>query len=62
MGVLGDFFVAGTETTSSILRWALVYLVNFQELQEQMYNSIKVKTRAVFTALVQASGSINALT
>ena len=42
VGMLGDFFVAGAETTSSILRWSLLYLINFPELQEQLYENIKV--------------------
>ena len=41
-GMLVDLFIAGAETTSSILRWALLYLVNYPELQEQLYSSIKV--------------------
>ena len=38
--VLGDFFMAGTETTSSGLRWALVYLVNYPDIQEQLFQNI----------------------
>ena len=38
--VLGDFFMAGTETTSSGLRWSLVYLVNYPEIQEQLFQNI----------------------
>ena len=34
--------MAGAETTSSILRWSLLYLINFPELQEQLYENIKV--------------------
>lgn len=38
--LLGDFFVAGTETTSNLLRWMLVYLVNYPDIQEQLFNDI----------------------
>ena len=41
--VLLDFFAAGTETTSSILLWALVYLVNNPDLQEQLFQDIRNK-------------------
>ena len=37
---LGDFFTAGSETTSTTLRWALVYLVNHPDIQEQIYKDI----------------------
>ena len=39
--VLLDFFGAGTETTSSALRWALVYLVNYPAIQEQLFQNIR---------------------
>ena len=39
--VLLDFFGAGTETTSSALRWALVYLVNYPDIQEQLFQNIR---------------------
>ena len=32
--------MAGTETTSSGLRWALVYLVNYPDIQEQLFQNI----------------------
>ena len=38
--VIIDLFSAGTETTSTALRWALVYLVNYPDLQEEMYEAI----------------------
>ena len=34
--VLKDFFIAGSETVSTSLLWALVYLVNYPDLQEQI--------------------------
>ena len=40
MHLLGDFFVAGTETTSSTLRWTLVYLVNYPDIQEKIYHDV----------------------
>ena len=39
--VLLDFFGAGTETTSSAVRWALVYLVNYPDIQEQLFQNIR---------------------
>ena len=39
--VLLDFFGAGTETTSSALRWALVYLVNYPDIQELLFQNIR---------------------
>ena len=38
--VLGDFFLAGTESMSTTLRWALVYLVNYPDIQEQLFKVI----------------------
>ena len=32
--------MAGTETTSSGLRWSLVYLVNYPKIQEQLFQNI----------------------
>ena len=32
--------MAGTETTSNMLRWMLVYLVNYPDIQEQLFNDI----------------------
>ena len=41
MYILGDLFFAGTDTTSSMLLWALAYIVNFPDIQEEMFNNIK---------------------
>ncbi|ESO84051.1 hypothetical protein LOTGIDRAFT_155365 [Lottia gigantea] len=38
--VIGDLFVGGTETTSTTLRWALIYLVRHPEVQERMFKEI----------------------
>ncbi|XP_048747498.2 cytochrome P450 2C8-like [Ostrea edulis] len=35
-----DFFAAGTETTSTTLRWALLYLVHHQDWQKRLQNDI----------------------
>ncbi|KAK3099663.1 hypothetical protein FSP39_007703 [Pinctada imbricata] len=37
---LGEFFNAGTESVTSTLRWALVYLVHYQEVQRNMQQEI----------------------
>ena len=36
-----DLFFAGSETVSKSLLWALVYLVNYPHLQEQIFQEIK---------------------
>nr|CAB3235468.1 cytochrome P450 2C42-like [Phallusia mammillata] len=35
-----DFFQAGTETTSTTLKWAVLYMVNNPEVQEKVQNEI----------------------
>ncbi|XP_028666619.1 cytochrome P450 2J4-like [Erpetoichthys calabaricus] len=35
-----DLFVAGTETTSTTLRWALLYLMKYQDVQEKVQKEI----------------------
>ncbi|XP_048776296.2 cytochrome P450 2C8-like isoform X1 [Ostrea edulis] len=35
-----DFFAAGTETTSTTLRWALLYLIHHQDWQKGLQNDI----------------------
>ena len=41
LSVLDDMIGAGSETTTTVLRWSLVYLVNFQDLQEKCYREIE---------------------
>ncbi|EGG15578.1 cytochrome P450 family protein [Cavenderia fasciculata] len=35
-----DFILAGTETTSSTMEWIIVYLINYPEYQEKLYQEI----------------------
>ncbi|XP_001635335.2 steroid 17-alpha-hydroxylase/17,20 lyase [Nematostella vectensis] len=37
---LGDMFIAGYETTSTSLRWAITFLVNYPEYQEEIYQQL----------------------
>ncbi|XP_025099203.1 LOW QUALITY PROTEIN: cytochrome P450 2B4-like [Pomacea canaliculata] len=39
--VMGDLFVAGTETTATVIRWALVYFLHYPEVQELCFQEIK---------------------
>ena len=38
--VVSDLFVAGTDTTQTLLRWALLFLANEPTLQQQIYEEI----------------------
>ncbi|XP_072016307.1 cytochrome P450 2J6-like [Amphiura filiformis] len=38
--VIQDFFVAGTETTSTTLRWALLYMIKFPDVQKRVQEEI----------------------
>ncbi|XP_046565212.1 cytochrome P450 2U1-like [Haliotis rubra] len=39
--VIRDLFVAGTETTSTTIRWILVYLLSNPDVQEKCFQEIK---------------------
>ncbi len=39
--VITDLFMAGTETTATTLRWALVYLLHYPEVQEMCFREIQ---------------------
>ncbi|XP_025098464.1 cytochrome P450 2U1-like [Pomacea canaliculata] len=39
--VMGDLFVAGTETTATTIRWALVYFLHYPEVQDKCFQEIK---------------------
>ncbi|RUS79918.1 hypothetical protein EGW08_012306 [Elysia chlorotica] len=39
--VLGNLFVAGSETTSTTLLWFMVYMINFPQVQEKVFREIK---------------------
>ena len=36
----GDFFVAGSETTTTTLRWALIYMLNFPHVQRKIQEEL----------------------
>ena len=38
--IIGDLFTAGTETTATTLKWALVYMLNHPDIQEKVHNEI----------------------
>ena len=38
---LSDFLLAGTETTSTTLKWMVLYLTLYQEVQERCREEIK---------------------
>lgn len=38
--ILADLFVAGTETTATTIRWALLYLMNDIDIQNKMWKEI----------------------
>ncbi|XP_052768718.1 cytochrome P450 2C15-like [Mya arenaria] len=58
-GLIADLFFAGSETSTTALRWALVFLVEYPEMQERMFSEIEahvgtsrlpsVKDRTVLT-------------
>ncbi|XP_046583344.1 cytochrome P450 2J4-like [Haliotis rubra] len=37
---ISDLFVAGTETTATTIRWALVYFLNYPDVQEKCFQEI----------------------
>ncbi|XP_025098705.1 cytochrome P450 2U1-like [Pomacea canaliculata] len=41
MMVMGDLFVAGTESTATAIRWALVYFLHYPEVQEKCFQEIQ---------------------
>uniref|UniRef100_A0A914VYH8 Uncharacterized protein n=1 Tax=Plectus sambesii TaxID=2011161 RepID=A0A914VYH8_9BILA len=40
IGTLSDFWIAGMETTATTLRWAIVFLVAYQDVQKKMRKEI----------------------
>lgn len=38
--IFGDLFSAGSETTATALRWAVLYLLNYPEIQKKLQNDI----------------------
>ncbi|XP_072047418.1 cytochrome P450 2J3-like [Amphiura filiformis] len=40
LAVVNDFFIAGTETTSTTLRWALLYMLKYPDVQRRVHEEI----------------------
>ncbi|XP_072047419.1 cytochrome P450 2J4-like [Amphiura filiformis] len=40
LAVVNDFFIAGTETTSTTLRWALLYMLKYPDVQKRVNREI----------------------
>ena len=38
--ILGDIFLAGTETTMNTLLWSIVYMINYPKFQDELFNEI----------------------
>jgi cytochrome P450 family 2 subfamily U polypeptide 1 len=36
-GVIADLFIAGSHTTTATLRWAIICLVQYPDIQERIY-------------------------
>ncbi|XP_042870717.1 cytochrome P450 2L1-like [Penaeus japonicus] len=54
--LLGDLFVAGSETTASTIRWAIYYLAKYPEIQAKVHKEIdSVVPRDVLPSIQQKS-------
>lgn len=42
---LNGLFIAGTETTASTLRWAILYLTLNPKIQDEIFDEIRRETR-----------------
>lgn len=59
-----NLFIGGTETTSTTLRWAVVYMVENPDIQERVFQEIstvvgterdvKLEDRGIFPSIPQA--------
>lgn len=38
--VIGDLFAAGTESTATVIRWALIYFLHYPDVQEKCFQEI----------------------
>lgn len=41
--IMYDLFAAGTETTSTTIYWCILYMLNYPDVQEKVYQEIKQK-------------------
>lgn len=57
-----DMFVAGTDTTSCTLDWFFLYMVNYPEIQEAIFNEIDKQVGLERTVVMQDRPSLTYLT
>jgi len=57
--IISDLFLAGSETTSVSLDWAMMYMTEFPDTQKKCQDEIEKVSLFFFTKLIKKFGSIN---